>query len=320
MDDESAACSDSARSDPIVPVFDKTNSSPVPLCEGKGIDGACALRVVNATTDDDIIADADLRCLVSGKGTLITNSCGFGSHVVRRACFGFPMDGDHVLNGQIGRCAVGRGAVVGVVINAAYGVYNTDSGQVTGKVVGLFGLFFSKRESGASAGTIIDTADYMDAGVTADNVDTRSSNFLGTYPTSSWPDRFVCGFRPLISSVLDIGGDEYPPDRSGSMIGASGKVNSVAADPFIAVTYSSFVCGSEQNRSGMVPIVEQSTLVGSIHLTKVSGIAGPMIAGDLFIGSRADELRSGRLGVVVRPALSILVLVCPTGGCLIAGG
>ena len=57
----------------------------------------------------------------------------------------------------------------------------------------------------------------MDTGGADNNVDTRSSNILCTSPTSSWPNRFVCGFRP-ISSVLDLGGDNYPSDRSGSMI------------------------------------------------------------------------------------------------------
>ena len=53
-----------------------------------------------------------------------------------------------------------------------------------------------------------------------------------------------------ISSILDIGGGEYPSDRSGSMIGASGK--SVAVDPFIG-------CGSEQNRSSEWSVDDQTT-------------------------------------------------------------
>ena len=113
VDFESAACSDRARSDPVVQFFDIKNSSPVVLCEGKSM---CDLRAVSATTGYDIIAAADLHCLVSGsgKGTLITNSCGFGSHVVRRVCFGFPMDGGQDLHEHIGRCAAGKGVVVGV--------------------------------------------------------------------------------------------------------------------------------------------------------------------------------------------------------------
>ena len=63
VDFESAACSDRARSDPVVQFFDISNSSPVVLCEVKSM---CALRAVSATTGDDIIAAADLPCLVSG--------------------------------------------------------------------------------------------------------------------------------------------------------------------------------------------------------------------------------------------------------------
>ena len=44
---------------PVIPI-----SSPVVLSDRKGIDGACALKVVRATTGDDFIAAADLRCLV----------------------------------------------------------------------------------------------------------------------------------------------------------------------------------------------------------------------------------------------------------------
>ena len=174
----------------------------------------------------------------------------------------------------------------------------------------------------------------MDTGGADNNVDTRSSNILCTSPTSSWSDRFVRGFRP-ISSVLDLGGDDYPSDRSGSMIGAFDKVNSVVVDSFIAVTYSSVVRGSEKNRSWMFPIVEQPSSVGSVHLITDFGVAGSLIIGALssgflgsdpscsvpvrseiggralsrkevpavalFIGSHAEQLRSGRPRVVVRP-------------------